>query len=78
MATRKLFLLPGDGIGPEGHGRGGRAAHRSLVERRSWVPASRPRRGWSAAPPMMRMAPPSPEADMARALAARSRCCSAP
>ena len=57
MATHKLLLLPGDGIGPEVM-----AEVKRLID---WLNAqgsriSRPSRVWSAAPPMTRTRSPSP------------------
>ena len=68
MATYKLFLLPGDGIGPEVMAEVEKVAER-LRARSAWR-GSRPRRAWSAAAPTTRTARRSREADMARAQAA--------
>jgi 3-isopropylmalate dehydrogenase len=58
MASRKLLLLPGDGIGPEAM-----AEVKKLIElmNAEMGPASRPRKASSAVRPMTRMASRSPK-----------------
>ena len=68
MATHKLLLLPGDGIGPEVMGEVKRLI--DWLNRAGHRANSRPTRAWSAARPMTRTRCRSPRATWRKAKAA--------